>query len=125
MIPGSPLCPVAAYANMLEQCPAPADAPAFLLPTAGHRQYRPMTAAILTRELARLVQQAGLPKGYHTLHDLRRGGYTLAFEAGVPRELRRQHGDWRSDADLLYLRPSVEQRLRVPAGMRQLILQRS
>ncbi|XP_035665974.1 uncharacterized protein LOC118409209 [Branchiostoma floridae] len=123
-IPGSPLCPVVAYNNMLQLCPAPPDAPAFLLPPTARRRYRPMTASTLTKELARLVKHVGLPKGYHTLHDLRRGGYTLAFEAGVPRELRKQHGDWRSDADLLYLRPSVEQRLRVPAAMRHLILQR-
>ncbi|CAH1224584.1 ANGPT1 [Branchiostoma lanceolatum] len=44
-----------------------------------------MTASMLSKELAGLVSSAGLPKGYHTLHDLQRGGYTLAFEAGVPR----------------------------------------
>ncbi|CAH1242212.1 Hypp6501 [Branchiostoma lanceolatum] len=84
-----------------------------------------MTASMLNKELARLVSSAGLPKSYHTLHDLRRGGYMLAFEAGVPRELRKHHGDWRSDAELLYLRPSVEQGLSVPAAMRRLILQRT
>ncbi|XP_066275669.1 uncharacterized protein, partial [Branchiostoma lanceolatum] len=124
-IPGSPLCPVAAFVNMLQLCPAPQDAPAFVLPTTPRRRFRPMTASILSRELSRLVQQAGLPKGHHTLHDLRRGGYTLAFEAGVPRELRKAHGDWKSDADLLYLRPSVDQQLRVPAAMRHIILQRT
>ncbi|KAI8478185.1 hypothetical protein Bbelb_440790, partial [Branchiostoma belcheri] len=57
----SQLCPVTAYANMLQQYPAPAEAPA-LDP---HQRTSP-------------------------------GGYTLAFEAGIPRELRKQHGDWRS-----------------------------
>ncbi|XP_078616156.1 uncharacterized protein LOC144884601 [Branchiostoma floridae x Branchiostoma japonicum] len=124
-IPGSPLCPVAAYRRMLHIVPASPDSPAFLLPSTPRRPCRPVTSSILEKAFAQLVASAGRPPGFHTLHDLRRGGYTLAFEAGVPRELRQRHGDWRSDADLFYLQPSMAQRLRLPAAMRTLILQRT
>ncbi|XP_078660129.1 uncharacterized protein LOC144904857 [Branchiostoma floridae x Branchiostoma belcheri] len=124
-IPGSPLCPVRAYLNMLHLNPAPAHAPAFILPPTTQRPLRPLTASTLDKEFNNIVLKQGLPSRHHTLHDLRRGGYTLAFEAGVPRELRQRHGDWRSDADLCYLRVSAEQRLRLPAAMRSLVRQQT
>ncbi|KAI8490524.1 cytoplasmic pattern recognition receptor signaling pathway in response to virus [Branchiostoma belcheri] len=124
-IPGSNLCPVSAYKNMLQLVPATPDSPAFLLPPSTNRPARPVTASILEKSFKRLLSQAGLPPGSYTIHDLRRGGYTLAFEAGVPRELRQQHGDWRSNADLLYLKLSMAQRLRLPAAMRRLLLLRT
>ncbi|XP_078682739.1 uncharacterized protein LOC144917063 [Branchiostoma floridae x Branchiostoma belcheri] len=124
-IPGSNLCPVSAYKNMLQLVPATPDSPAFLLPPSTNRPARPVTASILEKSFKRLLSQAGLPPSSYTIHDLRRGGYTLAFEAGVPRELRQQHGDWRSNADLLYLKLSMAQRLRLPAAMRRLLLLRT
>ncbi|CAH1257542.1 Hypp1851 [Branchiostoma lanceolatum] len=124
-IPGSRLCPVTAYNNMVRLVPATQDSPAFQLPPTPHRHFRPVTSSILEKAFAKLVAAANLPAGYHTLHDLRRGGYTLAFEAGVPRELRQRHGDWRSNADLLYLQPSMEQRLRLPVAMRSLLRRRT
>ncbi|KAI8481635.1 negative regulation of toll-like receptor 5 signaling pathway [Branchiostoma belcheri] len=124
-IPGSPLCPVAAYKNMIHLLPAGPDSPAFILPPTARQPIRPVTASILDRSFKRLLTQAGLSTDAHTIHDLRRGGYTLAFEAGVPRELRQHHGDWRSNADLLYLKLSMAQRLRLPAAMRRLLLLRT
>ncbi|KAI8515333.1 cytoplasmic pattern recognition receptor signaling pathway in response to virus [Branchiostoma belcheri] len=122
-IPNSPLCPVRAYVNMVRLIPAVPSSPAFQLP-ASSNPARPLTISALDKAFARLVVAAGLPSRFHTLHDLRRGGYTFAFEAGVPRELRRQHGDWRSDADLLYLHLPLAERLKLPAAMRGLLLQR-
>ncbi|XP_066287688.1 uncharacterized protein [Branchiostoma lanceolatum] len=118
-IPGSRLCPVTAYNNMVRLVPATQDSPAFQLPPTPHRHFRPVTSSILEKAFAKLVAAANLPAGYHTLHDLRRGGYTL------PRELRQRHGDWRSNADLLYLQPSMEQRLRLPVAMRSLLRRRT
>ncbi|XP_035661807.1 uncharacterized protein LOC118406058, partial [Branchiostoma floridae] len=123
-IPGSQLCPVLAYNNMLRLVPARPASPAFQLPPTPRRPLRPLTGSVLDKAFARLVNKAGLPPRYHTLLDLRRGGYTLAFEAGVPRELRRHHGDWKSDADLLYLQLTMAQRLRLPAAMRSLLCHR-
>jgi hypothetical protein len=40
--------------------------------------------------------------GYYTGHSFRRGGATFAFRCGVPTTLIKLHGDWRSDAYLLY-----------------------
>ncbi|XP_078682969.1 uncharacterized protein LOC144917132 [Branchiostoma floridae x Branchiostoma belcheri] len=122
-IPNSPLCPVRAYVNMVRLIPGVPSSSAFQLP-ASSNPARPLTISALDKAFARLVVAAGLPSRFHTLHDLRRGGYTFAFEAGVPRELRRQHGDWRSDADLLYLHLPLAERLKLPAAMRGLLLQR-
>ena len=36
-------------------------------------------------------------------HSLRRGGATFAFQCGIPSELIKLQGDWRSDAYMLYL----------------------
>ncbi|CAH1268808.1 Hypp3996 [Branchiostoma lanceolatum] len=105
---------------MVGLVPATQDSPAFQLPPTPRRHFRPVTSSILEKAFAKLVAAANLAAGFPTLHDLRRGGYTLAFEAGVPRELRQRHGDWHSNADLLYLQPSMEQRLRLPVAMRTL-----
>ncbi|CAH1253130.1 Hypp1093 [Branchiostoma lanceolatum] len=118
-IPGHPLCPVTAYRRMVAALPGQPGDPAFLLPG---RSF--LTASKFEKAFSALITNAGFPKGHFTPHDLRRGGYTLAFEAGVPRELRRVHGDWKSDADLLYLKLLLQERLRLPAAMRAIILAR-
>ncbi|XP_035663780.1 uncharacterized protein LOC118407408 [Branchiostoma floridae] len=123
-IPDHPLCPVTAFRKMLAALPGQPTDPAFLLPKTSKQRQNCLTTSTLEKSFASLIAAAGFPKGFFTPHDLRRGGYTLAFEAGVPRELRRAHGDWRSDADLLYLQLSLRQRLRLPAAMRTVIQSR-
>ncbi|XP_019642643.1 PREDICTED: uncharacterized protein LOC109483942 [Branchiostoma belcheri] len=123
-IPGSPICPVAAYTHMCDLIPTEPDQPAFVVPTRG-RKLRPLTTSMLEKAFARAAASIGIPAGSLTLHDLRRGGYTLAFQAGVPRELRQLHGDWRSDADHVYLSTTVADRLRVPAALRDYVLRHS
>ena len=48
-------------------------------------------------------------------HSLRAGAVTEAASKGVPVQLLQQHGNWRSNAVYLYIRPSVEDRTRVAA----------
>ncbi|KAI8490432.1 hypothetical protein Bbelb_317000 [Branchiostoma belcheri] len=101
--------------------PASPDSPAFVLPSSTNTA-RPLTTSILEKALAKAIKALALPKGAVTLHDLRRGGYTLAFQAGVPRELRQLHGDWKSDADHLYLTANIRDRLKLPSALRDYIL---
>ena len=44
-------------------------------------------------------------------HSLRRGGATFAFQCGIPAELIKLQGDWRSDAYMLYLSLPLADRL--------------
>ncbi|XP_019640669.1 PREDICTED: uncharacterized protein LOC109482402 isoform X3 [Branchiostoma belcheri] len=120
-IPDSVLCPVSAYQHMCTLIPASPDSPAFVLPSSTNTA-RPLTTSILEKALAKAIKALALPKGAVTLHDLRRGGYTLAFQAGVPRELRQLHGDWKSDADHLYLTANIRDRLKLPSALRDYIL---
>ena len=52
-----------------------------------------------------------------TAHSLRRGGATAAAEAGVPLATIQEHGRWRSDAVLVYIRKSVRVRMGVVGQM--------
>ena len=100
-LPGSPLCPVVAFDRMVRLVPAPKLAPAFCLLTQPERL--PLSRGLFLKSLASLILRTGLsPKGF-TGHSFRRGGATCAFGAGVPGELIKQHGQWRSDAYLRYL----------------------
>ncbi len=112
-IPGSPLCPLGAFERMLRLVPAPQSAPAFCLPP----QHLPLSRPLFLKALASLISLAGAsPKGF-TGHSFRRGGASCAFAAGVPGELIKKHGQWRSDAYLRYLDFSLESQLAVSKAM--------
>jgi hypothetical protein len=44
-------------------------------------------------------------------HSLRAGGATDAAKAGVAEQHIKAHGNWKSDAVQVYIRPGVEERL--------------
>ncbi|KAI8502735.1 hypothetical protein Bbelb_194370 [Branchiostoma belcheri] len=62
-------------------------------------------------------ERAGLNPHLYSLHSGRRGGATFAFRAGVPVELIRLQGDWRSNAYLLYLKVPLRTRLELCTRM--------
>lgn len=110
-VPGSPLCPRAAFINMCKLMPASGSQPAFLFPHNGKIQI--LTHAAFTRHLRHFLRLAGHePKGYSG-HSFRRGGATYALKIGVPGELIRAHGDWRSDSYLKYFDLSLDHRAKV------------
>ena len=43
-------------------------------------------------------------------HSFRRGGATFAFDCHIPSEIIKLHGDWQSDAYLVYLELSQQQK---------------
>jgi len=111
-IPTSPLCPVSAFLRMLRlnasfKCSS--SSAVFLRQTSSGPV--PLTQAVFDRAFKTILTRAGLNPSMYSLHSGRRGGATFAFRSGVPVELIRLQGDWRSSAYLLYLRVPLSQRL--------------
>lgn len=121
-IPGSVLCPVAAFKRMLQLTPAQPSSPLFLIPHANYQ--RVVTYRNLQSKLRELVSLTGRNPSLYTSHSFRRGGATWAFRAQVPGELIKLHGDWHSDAYLEYLDFSLEDKMTVASSMIHLITKR-
>ena len=54
-------------------------------------------------KLGECLSRLGFPTGMYASHSFRRGEASFAFQSGVPVELIKMLGDWKSDAVLLYL----------------------
>ena len=85
-----PLCPVTAVCRAMHQSPLQsASAPAF-----------PITGAVFDRKLKASVRGES---GQITSHSFRRGGAVHALSSGLPGEVVKLFGDWKSAAYLSYL----------------------
>lgn len=107
-IPGSPLCPLQAYNDMLQLCPTVTpNTPLLQLP--GH-QRKTVTIKLLGQVFHAILDQLGYPAALYSLHSLRAGGATAAFNAGVEYTHIKRHGTWKSDCFWSYVSAqSVEQ----------------
>lgn len=115
-IPGDILDPVGAFKHMCTLAPAHAGAPAFAYRTASGT-LDTITYSQFTRQLLSLLKALGVDADKYGGHSFRRGGCTWAFRAGVPPELLKLHGDWRSMCYVRYLEFSTAQRLLVTRKM--------
>lgn len=79
-IPGSFMCPVAAYHNMCRLVRAPPSAPAFLVPH--QKGLVSLTHASFTSHLKRLLGLAGVAPAAYSGHSFRRGGGVLGLQGG-------------------------------------------
>ena len=70
-----------------------------------------ITATSLNNGIKHLVSMLSLDPDDFPSHSLRRGGATFAFQCGIPSELIKLQGDWRSDAYMLYLTLPLADRL--------------
>ncbi len=118
-IPGSRFCPLAAYKRMIALFPASPSKPVFL--TLSFAGVVSLTHRTFVEQLRDALSALGLPAQAYSGHSFRRGGASWAFQAGVPGELVKLLGDWRSDAYLRYLDAPVAQRLTVSNTMAQKI----
>ena len=104
--PGHPLCPRAAYQQLLQHTPTISpNHPLLQVPAAASAPLarRCVTSSQLTAALKILLRSAGLPRSSYTLHSLRAGGATDAHRAGAqPLDIQR-HGAWASDTFREYL----------------------
>ena len=109
-IPGSPLCPVAAYKRMVHLVPTSSRCALFLLP--GSHGPTVLTKHRFITAFRRSLASTGFSHASRFRgHSFRRGAASWAFNHGVPRELIQLYGDWSSDAYKLYLEFSVEAKL--------------
>ncbi len=118
-IPSSVLCPLTAYHKMISMFPASADSPAFIVPSL--RGLVPMTQSVFVDYLRLCLSALNLHARSYSGHSFRRGGASWAFHAGVPGELVKLLGDWRSDAYLKYLHSPLADRLSVSTTMAKCI----
>ena len=111
----SNLCPVSACCLSFLDAPCLPDQAAFQYRV--NERIRPIIYSNFLSRLKRALSEEGInPSGYAG-HSFRRGGATLAFTSGLPSELIKLHGDWRSQAYLLYLDPPMAKRIQVAKRM--------
>ena len=110
-IPGSPLCPVTALKQYLATIPRQLEAPLFVCASGGI--YQPVLAHHYNAFIKSSIAAIGLnPVGFSS-HSFRRGGATFAFASHAPTAFIKAQGDWQSDAYLVYLQLSNEDKLKI------------
>ena len=105
-IPGSVLCPVRAYFNMIKRIKVPQSSPAFVWPNnkgVTYKQFHTFLRSYLTK--------LGYDCTKYSSHSFRRGGATWAFQNGVPVESIQNLGDWHSDSYKRYLFMDLNQKM--------------
>ena len=119
VIPGSKLCPVTALQTHLKLNQVPASAPLFSVRDSSSESCQPITYSQFSRFLARSIQAIGAHPSAFSPHSFRCGGATFAFDCGLPAEFIKLQGDWRSDAYLVYLELTDNQKRAAVAAMAQ------
>lgn len=116
-IPGSVLCPTAALRQHMRLTKGlPEDYPLFVetRPTGeeGVTDIRPLTYKTFLDKFKAAMTRVGLDPAYYAGQSFRRGGATFAMEAGVPDDVIRAMGDWKSDAWHAYVSATAQLRER-------------
>ena len=110
-VPGSIFCPVAAISHAFSfTVGAPAHSQAFLW-VAPSLHLREFSYGLFMSKLRACLILCGLPGKDFGSHSFRRGGASFAFSVGVPVELIKLLGDWKSNAVLLYLTVPLQIRI--------------
>lgn len=98
--PGSTLCPVRAFNNMILYTPTLAHSQ----PLCSFRDASPMPTSYMNNAWDRILARIGCPPRAFTLHSLRRGGATQVYNANAASiHQLKSHGQWSSDAIMEYL----------------------
>ena len=110
----SRLCPRRALLNMLYRSPGSASDLLFCYKS--DTGLKIITQSEFTQFLRSCLQKVGIDSTMYSGHSLRRGGH-LGLHKRLPGELIKSHGDWRSEAYLLYLDFSFKDRLSTTMSM--------
>ena len=97
-ITGSLICPAQALLLSFKMAPANSScSPAFLYKNG--TKVIPLTYSVFLSKLKRFLSVLGINNTLYSGHSFRWGGRgaSFALECGVPSELIRSHGDWKSD----------------------------
>ena len=93
------LCPVQAVTHAFALVPLPRSSPAFVQDLDG----TPLTGAVFNKLFKRVVKKCGMDPKQFSSHSFRRGSATWALQCGVPGEVVKLMGDWKSNVYLTYL----------------------
>ena len=95
------LCPVRALQNNIHRLRLCMSDPLFSHRT--HQGILPITCSQVRSILAKLVAKMGYESKDYGFHAFRRNGASFAFQHGVPLDLIKSHGHWKSDAVWRYI----------------------
>ena len=109
---GTHLCPKQAILNAIFLSPGQASDLLFSYLTPSGLV--PVTQSQFILFLRNCLKHLGFDQSLFSSHSLRRGGASCAFSKGVPSELIKAHGDWKSDSYMVYLEFSLSERLSLP-----------
>lgn len=107
--PGSELCLHEAYTNMCERVPGGPNAPAFSVITKSG--LRPVTYGQYQSKIRKSLTGIVSEPAAYSSHSFRRGGANFLFSAGVPRDVIKLVGDWRSDAVDSYIQVDLKKKV--------------
>ena len=97
-----PLCPVSAVMGALGETPPAARQGPALWHQVGNT-WRPLLYGAFLARFKLLLTSAGFNANTFAAHSFRRGGASWGFAQGLPGEVIKVLGDWKSDAYLGYL----------------------
>lgn len=97
----SPLCPVQALEDMLQDLNSKPGDPLFCYYNG--KNLLPLTHDIFVKLLKSSIRLCGYDEKLYSGHSFRRGGATHAFASNISPLLIKAQGDWKSDAYLRYV----------------------
>ena len=103
------LCPVAALKKYMSLEPAQPDDPLFMVPANGN--YQPISGKTANDFFKKCIDFLGLDCRVYSMHSFRQSGATFAFHAGAPTQFIKSQGDWASEAYIIYLVVSTDDKL--------------
>lgn len=119
-LPGTLICPVAAYNHLIATLPARSSDPAFAF--LKHGKITPFSQSQLQELIKQLASDIDLDPSNFSTHSLRRGGATFASKTGCGPEQIKNFGDWKSDCFRIYTDISFQDRTTVADSMAKKIL---
>lgn len=112
-IPDSPFCPTTALLSFMCQAGnLPPSAPALSYQRLDGR-WIVLTPPDARVRLKKLFAAIGLPTTEYNSHSLRRSGATHLLAAGMPLEMIKIMGDWKSDCVFKYLTPNPSSKIQL------------
>lgn len=118
-MPGHMLCPKQAYLDMLQAAPnRDPNSPLLQIPDKSHAA---VPVPYLRTCFTAIIDYLGYNPTQYSLHSLRRGGATLAFQAGVSYIHIKRHGGWSSDAFWEYITAEPKANSPVSKGLAQYV----
>lgn len=93
------LCPVTAVKHAFALCPLPSSSLAFVQDFKG----TPLTGSVFNNFFKGVLKNCGVDPATYSSHSFRRGSATWALQCGIPGEVVKLLGDWKSDIYLSYV----------------------